>query len=70
MIKARAQIGARDCVVIGLSDGNWENLRAGRPIMFDGGQLGLDGKTIVVLGGATEADMIEDLRSIGIRIPV
>lgn len=65
MIKARGQAAGTDMVILGLSRNNTERLLNNSPIMFDGAQVGLAGVRIVICGGETEADIAEDLRSIG-----
>lgn len=68
MIKARGIIGGTDTVIIGLSRRNTELLHDGKPILFDGLEVGLPVR-ILMLAGDTENDVIEDLRSIGFNLP-
>lgn len=47
-------------VVLGLSDLNLERLREGKPIMFDGSELHLEGvDKLAIFYGPTEADMLQ-----------
>lgn len=57
MIKARAG----NVVIFGLSRMNLERLQEGKPISFDGGEVGLDGARIVIMFGETEAAIAEEL---------
>jgi hypothetical protein len=70
MIKARTRIGARDTVVFGLTDENWGRLRAGQPILINGLLLGCPGVQFLILGGESNEDIIEDLRSVGVTSKV
>jgi hypothetical protein len=65
MIKGRATLGGKPCVVIGLSRTNCERLLANQPIVFDGEILGWPGERVVILGGETEPELLEDLRCAG-----
>lgn len=66
MIKARATLGGRDTLLIGLSRTNIDRLLDGKPIQFDGAELGWPQFKVVVLAGETEADILDDLKSIGV----
>ena len=57
MIKAR--IG--DTVIFGLSRLNLEKLQEGKPIMFDGEQVGIEGTKLVIMFGETEQAIMDDL---------
>lgn len=66
MIKARATIGSRDTMILGLTRENVTRLLDNQPIMFDGAELGWPAMRVVILAGETLADIEEDLRSIGV----
>lgn len=66
MIKGIGQINGIPTIYIGISRENWERLLDNQPIMFDGAQVGIKGHKIVVLGGETKGDIVEDLRSVGL----
>ena len=57
MIKARAG----NAVIFGLSRLNLEKLQEGKPIAFDGGEVGLDGTRIMIMFGETENDIVREL---------
>ena len=57
MIKARAG----DLIVFGLSRLNLEKLQEGKPIAFDGSEVGLDGNRILIMFGETENDIAHEL---------
>ncbi|NUX58716.1 hypothetical protein [Paraburkholderia youngii] len=59
MIKARAG----DTVIFGLSRTNIERLQEGKPIVFDGAQVGLDGNRVVIMFGETEASIMAQLNN-------
>lgn len=67
MIKARGPIGPynQDHIIFGLSRENIERLMDNQPIRFDGEEVNLPGVMFVIVGGQENADIIEDLRSIG-----
>lgn len=66
MIKARATKGGNDILVLGLSAVNVKRIMDSKPIMFNASDIGItDVDKILVLGGDTEDDIIEDLRSLG-----
>lgn len=69
MIKARARFKGRDTIIIGLSRESCDRLLAGQPIRFDGEELLIPGLTFLVLGGETEDEITEDLRSLGLAPP-
>ena len=56
MIKARAG----STVIFGLSKENIERLQQGKPIHFDGAQVGLDAK-ILIMFGETELAIMHEL---------
>lgn len=60
MIKARAG----NVVIFGLSRLNLERLQEGKPIMFDGAEVGLDGNKIVIMYGETEQAIADELNAV------
>ena len=70
MIKGQATIGGKRCIVIGLSRRNCDKLLTNQPIMFDGSLVGLAGVHVVVFGGESEEEIVEDLRCITGMPPV
>ena len=48
-------------IVLGLSAENVKRLQSSDPIMFAGEQIGLDGLTIYIVHGETEADIVAEL---------
>ena len=52
----------------GLSEGNLKLLREGRPIHIQGAQLGSVDDFIIVYG-ATERDIVEQMRASGLGVP-
>lgn len=67
MIKARAQTqDGRHLIVLGLSEGNLERLRAGQPIYIDLRQMnfqkGDEIGHIAIHYGKTEADLVKAMR--------
>jgi len=52
----------------GLSEGNLRLLREGKPIIIYGAQLGSPDDFLIVYG-ATERDIVEQMRKAGIEIP-
>lgn len=71
MIKALTPAGAPgpSVAILGLSDENWRRLRAGQPIAvkLDDLEPGRTVDTVVLLAGATEEELYEDLRA---RMPI
>ena len=62
MIKAVAKLpDGREVLVIGLSRRNTELLLDGKPISFNLADLGVDGPNVVLIGGETEALLVEQL---------
>ncbi|MGF6641796.1 hypothetical protein [Paraburkholderia sp. MM6662-R1] len=61
MIKARAG----DTVILGLSRLNLKKLQEGKPIMFDGAEVGLSGQRFVIVFGETESAIIAELNAVG-----
>lgn len=62
MIKARGTDSrGRPLLVLGLSHGNLDRLRAGQPIEFDGSLYGYPG-TVLIFSGKDEIVMSEALR--------
>lgn len=61
MIKARGNgPGGRDTIILGLSHGNLDRLRAGEPIKFDGTPYGFAGD-VLIFAGETEISMARKL---------
>jgi hypothetical protein len=52
---------AGDTIILGLSRMNVTKLQEGKPISFDGKDIGLPGKKFVILFGETELAMAEAL---------
>lgn len=64
MIKAGGKTAeGRPLLVIGLSRGNVERLLDNQPIRFAADPLGVECE-VLILGGETEADIVEDLRAL------
>jgi hypothetical protein len=62
MIKAKANGINGPLYIFGLSDGNIERLREGKPIVFDMSSVGgRAGETVCIMWGKTEADMKAEL---------
>jgi len=57
MIKATSG----DLVIFGLSRLNLEKLQEGKPIVFDGSEVGLSGSRFLIMFGETENDIARDL---------
>lgn len=68
MIKAGGKVSegalTRPLMVLGLSRRNTELLLEGKPITFDGKEIGIDCR-VVILGNETETDLYEDIRVLG-----
>lgn len=68
MIKAVGGPPGEPVLILGLSKLNTERLLANQPIRISPEEvekMGLPSMTIVLLGGDTENDIMEDLRAIG-----
>lgn len=50
-----------DLVILGLSRMNLEKLQEGKPIAFDGDEVGIGGKRIMIMFGETENDIAREL---------
>jgi len=57
VVKARSG----DYVILGLSDGNLNLLRAGKPIMFNLSEVGLGQGKLIIMWGRTELEIVEQL---------
>jgi hypothetical protein len=69
VIKGRQMVNGKPWIVLGLSRLNCERLLDNKPIMVDGRLVGLPtGVRVVLLGGETEDEIVEDLRSMGVRL--
>lgn len=66
MIKVRASLGGADTVFLGLEKANIDMLLEGKPILVSGAELGLPGVQVVILAGQTKAEILNDLRAIGV----
>lgn len=53
---------AGNTVILGLSEENIVRLKKGQPIVFDGEQIGLAGKRIWIMHGATELSILNELQ--------
>lgn len=60
MIKARAG----DTVIFGLSRLNLEKLQEGKPIAFDGSEVGMDGLRVLIMFGETEQAIAAELSEV------
>ena len=70
MIKARGTTAdGRPLLILGLSGENMTRLMANEPIRVELRDLGLPAIQVVILGGRTEAQIVEDLREAGLLIP-
>lgn len=69
MIRAAGETATgRPFILLGLSQVNWERLRADEPIRFAADELGFAGD-VVIVGGTTEAAIEEDMRAYGMLSP-
>lgn len=50
-----------DLIVFGLSQGNLDRLKEGRPITFPGEQIGLANVEFIIFSGETEQSMAREL---------
>ena len=57
MIKARAG----NAIVLGLSKINLDRLKEGKPIAFDGEEIGIPHRRIFIMYGETELEIIHEL---------
>ncbi len=51
-------------IVLGLSQRNCERLLGGEPILVEGKEFGLQDTKIVIMGGQTEAAIVQELRKL------
>ena len=56
-------------IILGLSDANIENIKAGRPISFNLKEIGLEDRNVLIFYGKTEQDMYKELRDKGMIHP-
>jgi hypothetical protein len=62
VIKARLTTeDGRGVLILGLSEGNIQQLKAGKPIMFDASAFGVDGE-VYIMYGKTELDICNELK--------
>lgn len=66
MIKAIGHKDGHPCMVFGLSEGNLEMLRQGKPIVINLAALGLSGGEVVICYGQTEQDILHDFQRAGL----
>jgi hypothetical protein len=68
MIKAIGEKDGKPLIIAGLSAQNVRNLRKKRPILFS---MAIDKKPleVLIMYGETEADIIAELKSVGVRLP-
>lgn len=59
----------RKTLFLGLTRKNLDELPKNRPIVVSVEEVGGHADRIVILGGETQEDLLEDLRSIGVPIP-
>jgi hypothetical protein len=53
----------------GLSEGNLRMLREGRPIHIEGAHVGTEPIDFIIMYGATERDIFEQMKASGIEVP-
>lgn len=69
MIKARGRhVSGIPMVIFGLTDRNLELLKAGKPISFHGGELGLECQ-VLIMYGPDEPTIAKELGIVGATIP-
>lgn len=66
MIKMGMRQDGKTTIVLGLSRSNCERLLRGEPALISLEQLQVGHGSILLMAGETEADITEDLRSIGL----
>lgn len=66
MIKATGTFKGKPTLLIGLSGENMTRLMADEPIRFDMAEFGLPSITMLIVGGRTEDDITEQLRTAGL----
>lgn len=62
MLKATMRNGR--LVLLGLSELNIQKLKEGKPILVNGGDVGIPGKEIVIMYGQTEQDIAKELEQL------
>lgn len=68
MIKLKGERGNRPFIMLGLSAGNIERLKQGKPVQILKEELGI-GFDIGIMYGETEQAIVDELRSIGLELP-
>ena len=69
MIKARGRHASGiPMIILGLTEKNLELLKAGKPISFHGGELGLDCQ-VLIMYGADEQAIAKELGIVGVKVP-
>jgi hypothetical protein len=56
------KMGASGLIILGLSHVNLARLKDGRPIAFDGAEIGIPGTQIVIFAGETEQSMVSQMQ--------
>ena len=72
MIKAAGENNGVPVLILGLSARNRELLLSDRPIRIAPGEMvemGLPEMELVVIGGATEEEILDQFRAAGVKIP-
>jgi len=69
MIKALGKKGNSPVLFFGLSEGNIDLLKQGKPIIVDLAEMGSDG-TVIITYGKTEIDIMQDLQKAGIETSI
>lgn len=68
MIKLKGQRGDRPFIMLGLSAGNIERLKQGKPVQVLKEELGI-GFDIGIMYGETEQAIVDELQSAGVELP-
>ena len=56
-------------LLLGVDERNVERLKAGKPIMVEGGPLGLPNVAVAIMYGETMQAIIDELKEAGISVP-
>jgi len=65
MIKAKGTINGTPIYLMGLSEQNIQLLKEGKPILFDGSEIGISGN-VVIMYGETELHIQDELEKAGL----
>lgn len=68
MLKFLADRNGRKLLGLGISQGNVDKLKEGKPILVEGEKLGLP-FDVFLFYGETEATMVQSLRDAGVELP-